>query len=130
MAAERAPTVLAPVVVCGAAVGAADVAVTEGATVTDPATAAGAVASARWPADPRDGVSLAELEPVPAGAAPEVVVGCEARGPADRAGPGFDDELDPADPCVSALATAGNAAMPTPTPNAMANAPTRPTYRA
>jgi hypothetical protein len=38
-------------------------------------------------------------------------------------------ELDPVDPVVSANAT-GTDATADPTPNATANAPTRPTYRA
>ena len=58
-----------------------------------------------------------------------------ARPDTDSDDPDDDDEppsdpVDPADPVVSANATTGIAANPAPTPNATANAPTRPTYRA
>ena len=41
-----------------------------------------------------------------------------------------EDADEPAEPVLSAHAVAGNAAITPPTPNATANAPTRPTYRA
>lgn len=44
----------------------------------------------------------------------------------ERPEPG-EEELDPADPAVSAKATAGNATTAAPTPSAAASAPTRPT---
>lgn len=40
-----------------------------------------------------------------------------------------EDADEPAEPVLSAHAVAGNAAITPPTPNATANAPTRPTYR-
>ena len=112
-------TALAPVV-SGAGTGSTIVAFTDGATLTDTApTAPGRV-------DPRD--ETVPLEPV---AAADPAIGREARAPGARTGPAVEDEPDDElDPFASAQATAGNAAIPTPTPNAIAKNPTRPTQRA
>ncbi|WP_167100684.1 hypothetical protein [Mycobacterium sp. DL592] len=86
-----------------------------------------------------DDAAPATVDAVPAGALlapgvtparallPAVVV--RAVCPALRAGPAADDESELPDP-LSAHASAGRAAIPTPTPNAIAKPPTRPTYRA
>jgi hypothetical protein len=50
--------------------------------------------------------------------------------PAEEAEPDDDEPLEPADPVPSAKATPGADAMAAPTPNATANAATRPIYRA
>ncbi len=134
---NQAPTALAGTSVAAAVAGCEDVVAAPAdppafGAAGDAADAAGlpteATTAVRRPLPPAKEKDAEDDAALPAGDEPGP--GRVAReGPEGRAGPAFTDGPDSRDP-LSAHATAGRTAIPTPTPNAAARAPTRPTDRA